>query len=179
MLSALQPVQRQRQMQQPVQRQRQMQQPVQKRLQEPTPALEQEQVRQQAQVQVQVLELRLVFRRKRSRQEPTGQQQEQRVSLSIPRELKLKSANFYPTLKMHPGLITGMHTKSKAAYSSTWIQEIQWICNFFCYNPSLVVNADGRETAHISIKRDFNTRAFSGSCCARMPRGSSKWKRRT
>ena len=57
-------------------------------------------------------ELQQVFRHKRSRQEPTGQQQEQRVSLSIPWEIKLKSANFYLTLKaseikaeMHPEFI--------------------------------------------------------------------------
>ena len=47
------------------------------------------------------------------------------------------------------------------------------------YKPNVVAEVAGWELAHISRKRDFNALAAEGSCCAKMPRGSSKWKRRT
>ena len=70
----------------------QEQQQAQKRLRQQEPV-------QQREPPVQVPELRRVFHHKRSVQEPTEQQQEQRVSLSIPREL-LKIRNYYLTFKM-------------------------------------------------------------------------------
>jgi hypothetical protein len=70
----------------------------------------------------------------------------------------------------------GMDTKSRAANFISSAKKVQQIG---VYKPSLVVDMAGWEDAHISRKRDFSARAFSGSFCARMPRGSSKWKRRT
>ena len=82
-------------------------------------------------------------------------------------------------VEIHKFAWVQMYPKSKAAHFSRYVRESQRFWNYLCYSPSFVADTAGWEDAHISRKRDFSARAFSGSCSARIPRGSSKWKRRT
>jgi len=176
MLSAFQQVQQQQERrperQQPVPKHllRQGQrQPVPKRLLQPEPERgQQPELEQQP-------ELLRVFHRRRSEREPTEQQQERRVSLfSSSGVLSWKNAKPFARFPMHR-----KHIRNRGGAFYTGGHKKSRVPAIFCYNPNRVVDTPGRDATHISMKRDFRVRAFSGSCCARMPRGSSKWKRRT
>ena len=136
MLTSQQQVQQVQQEQQEQQEQQVLQQE-QQVLQLQQQELGQQQELEQQQELGQQQELQQVFRHKRSRQELTGQQQEQRVSLSIPREFKLKSTKYLPDFKCIQNKKPEYAQNQRRRILALGYRKSSGFATFFAINPIL------------------------------------------